>query len=705
MCLYVTTNEGWYHPSLLFFSTSGEKVGVLKSRNYYMKNVYMKNFIITIAALVSVVVLMPREAQATTCTVNSFSAAQSTITSGGSTTVSWTTSGCDTVSITPAQNPDNRPPSGSVSTGPLSQTTTFTVVGRTSYGYSSQPRSVTITVSNGGGSSTGGVCVPTDFTTTLTHVAYGQGTTLHWDSQNCDSAAIHPAAYPGDRPPYGSIFTGAIYATTEFSLTVYDAAGHIGGQRFLTVYVDGNGSNDSQCTINSFDADDTSIDHGDSTDLTWNTTGCDYVTLTDVSGELSPDGNHSVHPSSTKTYTLKAYDYSGNLGDTDTVTIHVNGNSSCSVGDFYASPSTIDRGNSATLRWETNGDVDYVTISGLSGNRPENGSISVSPYSTQTYTLRVYCNNGDSKTDSATVYVRNTNVDSAPQAITTVAAILGNTQARLNGIAVPNTTYTTSAWFEWGVSASLGNRTPSQYVASGNSQQYYSAVVSGLVPGGVYYYRAVVQNTNGTAYGDIVRFQTTKTTTPTVIVHPTTTTSTVVVAQSAPSLLELRVESAYDHMCINGLMDYTVTYRNISNQTLTNTVLQFTHPKEISYLSGSRGNYEVVDRTLTIALGDVRPGEEGTITIHTRVNDTAIRGNLSVATATVVYTNSKTHAQENAIAYSLITVSNDCPSVLGASAFGFGSFLPSTLLGWLLLILVILALIVLARHVSKKNAA
>jgi hypothetical protein len=85
------------------------------------------------------------------------------------------------------------------------------------------------------------------------------------------------------------------------------------------------------------------------------------------------------------------------------------------------------------------------------------------------------------------------------------------------------------------------------------------------------------------------------------------------------------------------------------------------------------------------------------------VNETAVRGNLTVATATVVYTNTVSRAQEDATAYSLITVSDDCPNLLGASVAGFGSFLPNTLLEWLLLILVILALIVLGRHMYKKK--
>ncbi|MBP6904862.1 MAG: DUF11 domain-containing protein [Candidatus Pacebacteria bacterium] len=462
-----------------------------------------------------------------------------------------------------------------------------------------------------------------------------------------------------------------------------------------------------ECYINSFDADDYTIEEGDDVELTWRTSDCDYVTVSTISGQLNPDDERIVSPDSTTTYTLRAYDNTGTLGDTKTLTITVDepNNDVCEIDSFSASPSSIDRGDDSTLRWNTSGAVDYVTISNLSGQRNDDGSVSVSPYSTTTYTLRAYCDNGDTETRTVTLRVNAVDVSSAPQAITTVATILGNTQARLNGLAVPNTTRSTTAWFEWGVSGSFGNRTNTQTVTSGNSSQYYSDVVSGLVPGGVYYYRAVVRNENGTAYGDTVRFQTTRTTT---IVTPSPrpivqTVRNVVVAQSAPSLLELRVESNYDHMCVNGVMDYTITYRNISNQTLENTVLQFNHPKEITYLSASRGEYEVVDRTLTIDLGSVKPGEQGTITIHARVNDTAVRGNLTVATATVVYTNSQTHAQEDATAYSLITVSDDCPNLLGASAVGFGAFLPNTLLGWLLLILIILALIVLGRHLYKKK--
>jgi hypothetical protein len=156
-------------------------------------------------------------------------------------------------------------------------------------------------------------------------------------------------------------------------------------------------------------------------------------------------------------------------------------------------------------------------------------------------------------------------------------------------------------------------------------------------------------------------------------------------------------------MCVSGAIDYTVTYRNISGQRLDDAVLQINHQKEMTFISSSRGDYDVIDRMITVDLGDIAPGETGTVLLRGKVNDSAIRGNLTVMTAQVVYTNTSTRAQENAIAYSLITVSEDCPNVLGASAFGFGSFLPDTLLEWLLLILVILALIVLGRQIYKKK--
>ncbi len=463
-----------------------------------------------------------------------------------------------------------------------------------------------------------------------------------------------------------------------------------------------------ECGIDSFTASDTSIEEGDSTTLHWNTTDCDYVKITSITGNLNEDGSVSVRPTSDKTYTLTAYPG----GDTATVHINVdsgvvNNDDECRIDSFSSNRSSIERGQTATITWRVT-DADTVEING--STKSKSGTMSVSPQNSTTYRINV-SGNGCSNTKSFTISV-NEIQNARPQAITTVASILSSTAAQLNGIAVPNTTSSaTTAWFEWGPSTNVQYRTTAKTVGSGSNSLPYSDVVNGLVPGTTYYYRAVVQNQNGTAYGDIVSFRTqqrivagsTVVTQPTRVIVQSQTVRDSVSAQSAASLLELRIESAYDHMCIEGEIEYVVTYRNISTITLEDTVLRLALPRELTYTGADRGTFDPLENILTLDIGRVQPGEQGTVTIRARVNQNAIRGNLTVMTATVVYTNPNTRAQEDAIAYSLITVSDECPTVLGASVFGFGSFLPDTLLEWLLLILVILGLILLGRNLYKKK--
>ncbi|HVY36061.1 MAG TPA: hypothetical protein VG982_02175 [Candidatus Paceibacterota bacterium] len=569
----------------------------------------------------------------------------------------------------------------------------------------------------------GQACQPTDFTADEYTLQSGEGTILHWDSVGCDSASIVPADYPGDRPPYDSISTGAIFRSTTYTLTVYDAQGNIGGQRFLTINIednntnDGNGGGNSDCQIDNFDADDTSISDGDSTRLRWSTSDCDRAKILPDVGTVSLDGSESVDPNDDTTYTLYAYDDNGNLADTDTVRISVdnnNNNNDCQIDSFYADDTSINDGDSTDLHWRTT-DCDRVKILPDVGTVSLDGSESVDPNDDTTYTLYGYDSNGNlDDTDTVRINVDNgggttINTSNQPQAITTVASILSTSSAQLNGIAVPNTTSGSSkGWFEWGSNTALGIRTATQTIPSNLTSNYYSAVINGLAPGTVYYYRAVVQTNRGTAYGDIVPFRTQSISTPpsTTTTTKTTTIRNVVVANSAPSLLALKVESDSDRMCVNGEVNYTITYQNVSKETLDDAVLQITHQKELTFVSSSRGNYDVTDRTITVDLGTLDPGESGTMFVRGTVNNSAQTGALSVITASVVYTNTLTKAQENAIAYSLVSIANDCPNVLGASAFGFG-FLPHTLIQWLFLILIILALIVLGRHLygqRKKEA-
>ena len=75
-----------------------------------------------------------------------------------------------------------------------------------------------------------------------------------------------------------------------------------------------------------------------------------------------------------------------------------------SVASFSAEPSTIQRGQSSTLRWEVSGDVSSVSISEGIGAVQNTGSRRVSPSDSTTYTLTA-TGAGGTTTASTTVTV------------------------------------------------------------------------------------------------------------------------------------------------------------------------------------------------------------------------------------------------------------------------------------------------------------
>ncbi len=442
------------------------------------------------------------------------------------------------------------------------------------------------------------------------------------------------------------------------------------------------------CRIDTFTADDRSIDYDTDTTLRWNTTNCSEAAITYI-GSVPVDGSVATQNlRSNRTYTLSASNATSS--DTEKVTITVTdevADDECKIDEFKADDYSIDEGDSTRLRWETTG-CDSVKITPDVGSVNDDGSESVSPSTTRTYTITGRAPNGDTDTDSLKITVDENNQPTVDYcAVNSFYA----SSTVINQGSSTTLYWNTNGFTSVQILPTFGTRNNNgSVVVSPSSTTTYTLYASGG-HGCATVIRAVTVSVQ-TRQNPVIINQP-----PRVIVH------NVVVGKSTASLLELSVESPYDHMCINGQMDYTVKYRNISRQTLQNAVLQVNTPKEITYVSSSRGSYESTDRKLTISLGDIAPGEEGTIVVHAEVNDNAIRGNLTVVTASVVYTNTQTRAQENAIAYATTNVSDDCPSSFGASVFGFGSFLPDTLLEWLILILVILALVMLSRQMFKKN--
>ncbi len=311
--------------------------------------------------------------------------------------------------------------------------------------------------------------------------------------------------------------------------------------------------------------------------------------------------------------------------------------------------------------------------------------------------------------------------NNAPAAYTSAASNIGNTSAQLNGIGSPNGAYTT-AWFEWGVTNSLGTTTNTQNIGS-SGDMYPTTFVSGLNPGTLYFYRICVSNVNGQRCGDIVSFKTTGTTyvpnntvvrtrivyRDRVISAPTVVNQQLVAASVTQGLVAIRVQDQgtarpYVSACIGDTFNYDVYYQNVSDKALTNVILRVDFPEQINFISSQGGTYSSKDNTVTYEVGTLQPGEQGHFFVTGKMSALAQGKDLVVSTVRVAYTSPTTGAQEEAFGYALHKFQGcSVDTNLGAAAlFGYG-FFPTTLFGWLLLILVILALILVGRMVYDRT--
>lgn len=90
---------------------------------------------------------------------------------------------------------------------------------------------------------------------------------------------------------------------------------------------------------------------------------------------------------------------------------------------------------------------------------------------------------------------------------TAQATSINPTNSTLNGVVNANGV-NTSVWFEYGLTQNLGNTVGQQTIGSGNVNNNFSFVLSGLQPSTLYYYRAVAFNSVGVSYGTLISFTT-----------------------------------------------------------------------------------------------------------------------------------------------------------------------------------------------------
>ena len=85
-----------------------------------------------------------------------------------------------------------------------------------------------------------------------------------------------------------------------------------------------------------------------------------------------------------------------------------------------------------------------------------------------------------------------------PQVQTNSATNVSNYQATLNGYLSASTYYSNYVYFQWGTTTSYGYQTTQQYLSATGS---FSQNIANLTPNTTYHFRAVVQGSYGTVYG------------------------------------------------------------------------------------------------------------------------------------------------------------------------------------------------------------
>jgi len=142
-----------------------------------------------------------------------------------------------------------------------------------------------------------------------------------WDTEDCDSVRVS-----------GPDFSSSAKSDSEtiypedgtYTITARGDNGTV--SRTIRVRIEENNNNDDNCVINNFRVNGSStasVTSGQLATLSWNTTGCDYVNIPGIGGNLPASYSHSVYPTYSTTYILNAYSYNGNTRNS-TVRVNVN---------------------------------------------------------------------------------------------------------------------------------------------------------------------------------------------------------------------------------------------------------------------------------------------------------------------------------------------------------------------------------------------
>ncbi|MGA2275313.1 MAG: OmpA family protein [Bryobacteraceae bacterium] len=303
---------------------------------------------------------------ASTAQILRFAASPSSIPTGGQSTLSWTTSGATTISISPGIGTVSA--NGSTTVSPAT-TTTYTISATGTDG-----KTVTAAAQVTVGAVTAQIV---RFVANPSSIATGASTTLSWSTSNATTVSIAPGI--------GSVSANGSIAVSPAATTIYtiSATGTDGKTVTATAQVTV-GAVTAQ--ILRFAASPSTIGLGASTTLSWSTSNATSVSISPTVGAVTANGSTTVSPATTTSYTLSATGVDGKTV-TAVTTVTVSGSAIPQIVTFVATPQSIAPGGSTQICWQVTGATSISIAPGIGTNLNANACVTVTPSATTTYTL------------------------------------------------------------------------------------------------------------------------------------------------------------------------------------------------------------------------------------------------------------------------------------------------------------------------------
>jgi trimeric autotransporter adhesin len=316
----------------------------------------------TVSTVVSVAVASPAPAV-------TLSASPSTIASGASSTLTWTSANVTACAASGSWS-GARDTSGTISTGALTATKSYTLTCTGPGGSALQSATVTV----------GSQALPAP-TVTLnaspSTIAKGGSATLTWSTTNATSCTAS-GAWTGTKATSGSQSTGALNANAGFTLSCTGAGGSASQGATVTVT--------TPAPTVQLAASPATLANGDSATLTWSSTNATACMASGSwSGAKATSGSKSTGAlTATSSYTLVCTGTGGSASQTAKITV----SASAPTVQLSVSPTTVASGGSATITWSSANATSCTASGGWSGSLATSGSQSTGAVTaSKTYTL------------------------------------------------------------------------------------------------------------------------------------------------------------------------------------------------------------------------------------------------------------------------------------------------------------------------------